>query len=977
MPLATGADPFVGREREMTELTAALDRAMAGSGQMVMLVGEPGIGKTRTAEQIASIAQDRNAEVLWGRCPEVRGAPPYWPWVQIIRSYSERQDPEMIRAELGTGAAVIAEVVVDLHEILPDLPAPPVTDDPEAARFRLFDAITSFLKRVSQKEPLVLILDNLHWSDEASLRLLEFVAQELPEMRLLIVGTYRDVDVARGHPLYRTLGDLTRQRLFSRVLLRGLEDEDVGRFIAAHVDVPVPASLVEKIYVQTEGNPLFVSEMVRLLAAEGQLQADTLAESDRWSIRLPEGIRETIGRRLDRLSEEANEMLTMAAVIGRQIELSQLAAIDEVRSEDELLALLEEALEAHVIDELPGGPGRFEFTHALIQQTLAEELSATRTVRMHARIASALEKLRDDHADAHAEELLEHFMQAETVLGTDPIIHYAIVAGLRALEAIDPASAAGYFESGIEAFGQQEPDERLAHLVGGLGRAQVSTLERKELQTAIDNVTRAFNLYLELGRTEAAIQVAMTPMLSVHGPTGRADLIERALEIVDDETAEWARLMAEFGLWASHERADYEMAKDALSRAMAFAERTGDLLLQLRIHNNAVPVHSWNINDQEMFNSAQAAVQLSEHLDDPSSAVQPHFHLGWLYIFRGDLSSAGRHAEACTAAAERTRNVFHQTSAMGLNAMVASCTGEWDKARSYIEAGLAVSPTERRLLFWLAQMELRLGNFEAGTARLSLLATSGDSAAGLLSSGSLFVYGVIQGAPFNIPVETEGANRDLLAAGEAEPLSKQGALMTLEYLAHARAERELAIEVCKNPLFSTPSGFGPPSEELTARVEWIAGYHERAEAHFEHALAFYTRAGYRPLWAETGRYFAESLIERGSAADRAKAAQLVRDAMPAAEELGMKPLSSKLQLLHDTVADVSNEYPDGLSEREVEVLRLIAAGRSNQKIADQLFLSRYTVVRHVSNIFGKIDTSNRAEAAIYAERHGLTGDESP
>ncbi|MCH8910533.1 MAG: response regulator transcription factor [Chloroflexi bacterium] len=140
---------------------------------------------------------------------------------------------------------------------------------------------------------------------------------------------------------------------------------------------------------------------------------------------------------------------------------------------------------------------------------------------------------------------------------------------------------------------------------------------------------------------------------------------------------------------------------------------------------------------------------------------------------------------------------------------------------------------------------------------------------------------------------------------------------------------------------------------------------------FKDALAFYTRAGYRTLWAETPGYFAESLVERGTTADRAKAAQLVRDAIPAAEELGMKPLSSKLQLLHETVADLSGEYPDGLSGREVEVLRLIAAGRSNQKIADDLFLSRYTVVRHVSNIFGKIGAGNRAEAATNANRHGL------
>jgi predicted ATPase len=196
---------FVGRQQEMGSLKAALEDTISGQGRLIMLVGEPGIGKTRTAEELATLARQQGAAALWGRCPEERGAPPFWPWVQIIRSYMGEREPGTLRSQLGAGAADIAHVVSEMREVLPELPPLPPMQDPEQARFRLFDSITSFLKQASHKQPLLLVLDNLHWADPSSLRLLEFTAQELAEARVLVIGTYRDIEVSRGHPLYHTL----------------------------------------------------------------------------------------------------------------------------------------------------------------------------------------------------------------------------------------------------------------------------------------------------------------------------------------------------------------------------------------------------------------------------------------------------------------------------------------------------------------------------------------------------------------------------------------------------------------------------------------------------------------------------------------------------------------------------------------------------------------------------------------------------
>jgi len=211
---------FVGRQREMDNLKSIFEEVLAGKGRMVAIVGEPGIGKTRTAQEFATYALMRGAKVLWGRSYESGGAPPYWPWVQAIRSHVASTEPDALRNQMGSAASVIAEVVSDVKEKLPDLPEPAPIDDPESARFRLFDSIATFLKQTASITPLVLMLEDLHWSDKPSLMLLEFVARELSNAKIMIVGNYRDMELNRRHPLSVTLGDLSRERLFERVVLR-------------------------------------------------------------------------------------------------------------------------------------------------------------------------------------------------------------------------------------------------------------------------------------------------------------------------------------------------------------------------------------------------------------------------------------------------------------------------------------------------------------------------------------------------------------------------------------------------------------------------------------------------------------------------------------------------------------------------------------------------------------------------------------
>ena len=291
---------FVGRQHEMGELRAALEDALSGRGRMVMLVGELGIGKTRTAQELAAHSEAQALKCSGAVATSNPVCHPTGPGYRLYAPTCASKNQTGCGLRWERGAADIAEIVPEVKEQLPDLQPSLAAGSPEEARFRLFDSITTFLKNASRTQPSVIVLDNLHWADKPSLLLPEFLGRELGDASLLVVGTYRDVDLSRRHPLAETLGELTRQQPFHRVTLRGLSRDDVGRFIHGTAGIEPGDHLLETLYSRTEGNPLFVSEVVRMLEGEGSLVSESLD----LDIRVPEGVREVIGRRRNRLSEQ-------------------------------------------------------------------------------------------------------------------------------------------------------------------------------------------------------------------------------------------------------------------------------------------------------------------------------------------------------------------------------------------------------------------------------------------------------------------------------------------------------------------------------------------------------------------------------------------------------------------------------------------------------------------------------------------------
>ena len=271
--------PFVGRQHELGQLQAMLADVASAQGRLAMLVGEPGIGKTRTAPELATYAGQTGAQVLWGRCYEHSGAPPYWPWVQSIRSYVQTQSTDVLHADMGAGAADIAEIIPDLHTYLPELYPTPKLDNPDHARFRLFISIATFLQHASRRRPLVIVLDNLHWADTASLLLLEFLAPEIAAADCCCSGPIAMANCRGITPSPIRWAPWHGRSCFQRVVLSRLNREETEHFIALATGIVPPHNLVERLYRHTEGNPLFLSEWVRLLGAGRQPHAGTLGES--------------------------------------------------------------------------------------------------------------------------------------------------------------------------------------------------------------------------------------------------------------------------------------------------------------------------------------------------------------------------------------------------------------------------------------------------------------------------------------------------------------------------------------------------------------------------------------------------------------------------------------------------------------------------------------------------------------------------
>jgi class 3 adenylate cyclase/tetratricopeptide (TPR) repeat protein len=901
------AAPLVGRERELVDLEASLEEALSGRGCVVLLAGEPGIGKSRLADELAGRARDRGARVLSGRCWEAGGAPAYWPWVQSIRSYVHEVEPERVRAELGAGAAIIAQMLPELRGLFPDLPEPTPVES-EEARFRLFDAAAAFLRNAASRRPLVLLLDDLHAADVPSLLLLQFVAGDLRGTPILVLGTYRDIELDRDHPLRRTLAELARAPAARTLSLGGLPEPEVAQLIET-ITGQVPREAVARaIHGETEGNPLFVTEVVRLLASEGVL--NEVGEGAARRIVLPDSVREVIGRRLSLLSPECAEVLTLASVLGRDFSLDALELLSD-RSPDELLDVLESGIAARLVTEVPGSLGRLRFAHALVRDVLYADVSTLRRIRLHRRAAEVLERLYERDLDPHLAELAHHFFEAVPGGEIDKAIEYARRAGDRAVALTAFEEAVRLYRMALQALELEDrPEEDLrCELLLRLGEAQARA---GETSAARETFLAAAGVARKLERPEQFGRAALGYGGRFVWEAGRGDphlvpLLEEAVAALPVDSPLRAKLLARLAGGPLRDEVE-RSRRDALSKeAVEIAGRLGDPGTLAYVLDGRHAAAWWPENLNARLDIATQLVRVATQADDKERILQGHHYrfIGLLEL--GDMAGARAEVEAQARLAEELHQPTQLFYVATCRSTLAAFEGRSDDAERLTDEAFRYGERAERAMAVISR-RFQLYIVRGAQGRLDELAEEIDLA---VDEFPTYVVFRCMLAHLYAEIGRLGEAREpfkrLAASGFSELPKNDEWVFGMALLADVAGllrdvpASQLLYEQLlpydgRNAVSAPDACIGSVARSLGVLAATIGRYDDAAR-HFKDAIAMNTRTGGRPWVAQAQCNYARMLLERGDRGDHDRAVELVTACRETARALGSAGLLSKAEAL--------------------------------------------------------------------------------
>ncbi|MDQ3946011.1 MAG: AAA family ATPase, partial [Actinomycetota bacterium] len=640
---------FVGRDGELERLGQLWKEAVAGERRVALLAGEPGVGKTRLAAELAGQVHEEGAVVLAGRCDEDLGVP-YQPFVEALRHYVDQTRSEDTAERFGRYGGELVRLVPELAARVRELP-PPLASDPETERYRLFDAVGGWLAAMATDQPVLVVLDDLQWAAKPTLLLLRHVTRS-PEVKgLLILGTYRDTDIGPDHPLAEVFADMRRQGGVDRVSLLGLDRSGVSAYMekaAGHTLDDDDLDVARAVYDETEGNPFFVREVFRHLVETGAIER----QGGRWTIRLPldqlgipESVRDVVGRRLSRLSDEANRVLRVAAVVGPEFDLSiaqMVAGVDE----NAVLSSVEEATRARLVIESANTANRYRFAHALVRDTLYGELSASRRVSLHRQVAQAIETVHATRLDDHLPALAHHWARASApAADTIKAVDYATRAGDRALAQLAHDEAAAYYLQALDLLSTGGGDEgQRVELLISLGEAQRRAGDASHRET----LREAAQLARRRGDADALARAALANtrgiLMSTAGQLGtqRIEMLRDAVEATStDENTTRAELLATlaFELAISGDRDERVALAD---EALRIARKTGDPLTIARVLiSRFYAVISPDTFDQRLAHSEEL-VSLAETLHDPATRSRAWFLRARAAMEDGDLAEFDR-----------------------------------------------------------------------------------------------------------------------------------------------------------------------------------------------------------------------------------------------------------------------------------------------------------------------------------------------
>jgi hypothetical protein len=897
--------PFVGRGGLLAHLEAGLARARAGRSTWVLLSGEAGIGKTRTAEELAARAGALGFAVHVGRCPETEGAPPYRPWLQVLRSVWQSlgaADRVSVGGSLGAAAGPLEALLPELGR---EAPRSLATASGAEARFQLFDGAAGFLRAAAARAPRLLVLDDLQGADEATLALLAFCARELAEARLLVLATRREPappGAAREPAAAQALA-----RAFEVLPLGAFDAPEVGAFFRALTDREPAAAFVAAAHERTEGNPLFLTELARLLALQGRLDPGDPASVG--AAELPAGARHVLGERLARLSPACRRALGCAAVLGRDVRRDLL----ERALEPELAAatgeLLDEALAARVLARASDGASAFRFSHLRIRDLLYEELGTDERARLHARVARALEALHPLDPAPVAAELAHHFRAAAAVLGPAPAAHWTALAGGEAARRLAFDDARGWLRSALELLGQVAPadgeaardrDRRACaariELAHACERAGDATTAQAEFRSALAAARQLGDGAL-FARAVLGLAGERTGSLAHVPDRERLTLLEEALAQVgparpDLRVPLLGRLAIELHWAPQRER------RDALAHeAVALARAAGDPTQLAQALAGAI----WATWSPE--NAAFRCAAASEVIGGEAACTDPVPVLG-AYTARavaqlelGDVAAFDADVEEGARLAAELRFGLYQIFFRGLRAMRAILAGRFEEgerlARESLAQAARVDSPHTPGVFASHLLLIRVEQGRAGELEPAFAAAAERSRApvarashawllvglGRLAEARRALRGLVARKLADVPPDFFWLGTVALLAEIAAAVEDRRAARLLYDALLPYADRAVVVGMSAGCLGS--------ARRPLALLAALLGRDGEAQEHFEAALEENARLRALPFLARVQDEYAAYLRRRGGEGDLARAEKLEDEATALRAELSL------------------------------------------------------------------------------------------
>jgi FXSXX-COOH protein len=902
---APGDEGLAGRRDELERLERAWQRALGGTRQLALVAGEPGIGKTRLAGALAHRVHGQGGVVLYGRCDE-EAIVPYQPFVEALRPSVALYTTSTLHESLHGLEHDLARVFPELSSRIPAAPAP-MSGDPVADRYRFFEALTALLTGITATSGTVLVLDDLHWADKPTLLLLRHLIRSTSPVSLLIVACYRDVDLRRDDQLADLLADMRREPFVTRVTLTGLSAEDSGELLRRLTEREVDPSLAAALHRETDGNPFFVEELLRHLVETDALplvNGGEVTGAELGSVDLPESVREVIAQRLRRLPATVNDLLTLAAVVGREFDTGVLRRASGAPTES-ILESLDRAADAGLVCEEPAQMGRYTFSHAIIRQTLTTALGTAARAQLHARVGAALEMSLG--SGAHAAELARHFARAVPLLGADKAITYATQAARNAMSDLAFEDAVTHFQGALDLLEQSEPGEprRRVELLTDLASALVYVDERAGVETGLRAVdaARRDGSPKQFGR---AVAVVVEPVYGVMAfPARITNLFDEARSVLGDgDPALRARLLAfeafKYATHTLHGRESRVLAESAvaLARQSDDAVTLADALYALAVSLEGTP------DVTRRMALGEELVDLGRSAGARAAAFGLRVLAG-VQLERGDATALGSTIDELGRIGTEQRWVPAHAYAAQYRVTRALLEGNFDEVRSqgavlhrYARAYHGASGMHFMQSLYLAreQGDLR------GQSRAARIAD--DPAYDLYTWATLALAQLDAGDESAARRTLDRVVAEGLRRREAETGFGSAVGMLAEVTAsvgtpaHAAALHD-RLTPFAGQLLTVVLGLAclGAADRYLGMVTTVLGQWDEAAAHFERALAIEERARGHALLPRTRYWQARLFRARGQADDARAAARILATVIADTSRLGMLGLRAQAEAL--------------------------------------------------------------------------------